>query len=875
MYLFQSHLGTRISPVLYGLRDQVPEFAFGGGVPGYGLPLSVLPTKGGAQMIYLIQPPLVQLNAPYPAPYYLKSFLEGRGRKTQIADHSIGLFERIFCNQGLSKIFTDAEKVYRRWFHRKQNDGKQDRGEQIRYTERFLSEADRWLSCIDRLIAFLRGRDREFGHLLTLANGILPGGPRFDACLTALAGQPPPEAAPLLAGRLLADLADFITHTLDPSFALVRYAEALNTSVQDFGLVKKSSQGYILRSFYRPLLTDGWEDLDRLLAPGQGGRKKDDPLILGLTIPFAGCLAGALACAESAKRRYGDRVITVAGGGYVNTELRFLEVREFFDYFDYLSFDRGYGSWAAILEHLQTGNAAALGKGAAKAAASGEEKILYKTLYRSRPSGRILRAQDIADREVPDREEDARFRDIDRESVRSVFPDYTGVDFSRYLYPADEPNPMHRLWSDGHWLKAYLAHGCYWHACAFCDVQLDYIRGFLPVDPGALFYHLIDQAEKTGIRGVHLVDEAAPIPSLICLAELNREAGLPLVFWGNIRFERDITPDTAALLAAGGLLGVSAGIEVASERGLQRRGNGRALADVVHSCAALKEQGLLTHAYLIYGYWDEEEQEIIDSAEIMRQFFAEGLLDSAFWHKFILTRHSRIYAEWKRGLHRGLIVPDDPAGKPGDHHSAGEFASNDIRFEGETRFNRFTEPLDRLLASWMAGDTGTPVTGAFPFKVPSPSVPPYLVAGLLDEYARSRDKNRKLPPEKPPPGKIPPLRALPEKAEPGPPGPEKSRLLFLGSRPMITSTAGGTALFWRWRQEDHRLRIWVEADTGEKTAPEGAEKKAQNLAALLEKVSHPSETDAAGFYRRLEKLLGSGGAKRAWPVLRRGGLISY
>jgi hypothetical protein len=233
----------------------------------------------------------------------------------------------------------------------------------------------------------------------------------------------------------------------------------------------------------------------------------------------------------------------------------------------------------------------------------------------------------------------------------------------------------------------------------------------------------------------------------------------------------------------------------------------------------------------------------------MRQFFAEGLLDSAFWHKFILTRHSRIYADWKGGLHRGLILPDDPAAQgkgPGDHPSAGQFASNDIGFEGEARFDRFTRPLDRLLASWTAGDTGAPVSGAFPFKVPSPSVPPHFVASLLDEYARNRDKGRKVPPD-------------------------KGRILFLGSRPVITAAAGGTALFWRWHLEDHHLRLRGGADDGETRVQEGAKK----LAALLEKVSRPSGTDAAGFYRRLEKALGPGGAKRAWPVLRQGGLIVY
>ena len=57
----------------------------------------------------LIQPPFVQLNNPYPAPYYLKSFLEKMEIKTTVLDHSIGLFERIFSRSGLEKVFEDAE----------------------------------------------------------------------------------------------------------------------------------------------------------------------------------------------------------------------------------------------------------------------------------------------------------------------------------------------------------------------------------------------------------------------------------------------------------------------------------------------------------------------------------------------------------------------------------------------------------------------------------------------------------------------------------------------------------------------------------------------------------------------------------------------
>ncbi|MDR2101510.1 MAG: radical SAM protein [Treponema sp.] len=771
--------------------------------------------------VCLVQPPLVQLNGPYPAPYYLKSFFAARNYPVLVRDHSAGLFERIFCSSGLERIFADARRVY---------EAGAARGKKEDYhIKRFLSEEASWLSAVDHLVRFLRGREPEWSHFLALANGVLPGGPRFDACLAAWDGAPPTGAAPILATRLLEDLADFITHTLDPAFSLIRYLPRLSGSpaFRNFSPEKWGLQGYILRTFYLPFLEEEWDALASFLsAPDVAGPSAEDgagtTLILGLTIPFPGCLPGALVCARSAKERFGEQVFTLAGGGYVNTELRFLEAPGFFDFFDYLSFDRGYGSLEAILEHIRRPAAAAGPAGTAGTARTAGEPRgpLYKTRYRSRQTGALVGSP--GDGDEPGF---ARFREIDRESVRRVFPDYTGVDFSRYLYPADEENPMHRLWSDGHWLKAYLAHGCYWHRCAFCDVTLDYIRSYEPVPVEALFRHLLEQAEKTGVRAVHLVDEAAPVSSLLGLAELNRDAGLPLVFWGNIRFEPAFTPDRAAFLAAGGLLGVSGGIEIASEAGFKRLGKGISLKDVVRSCAAFKEAGILTHGYLIYGYWDEDPQEIINSAETLRRIFAEGLLDSAFWHKFVLTRHSRIYAQWQRGLHPALQVKEEKA----------DFAVNDLSFEGEGAFDRFTEPLDRLLAAWMAGETGEPVAAAFPFKVPPPSLAPDSIGELLDAYARDRDRGR---------------AALP-------PG-EGDRVLFLGSKPMVRERAGSAVLFWRWRLADHRLK-----------APAG---RGQALAALLEGISGHSGGGAAAFYRELEKLLGQDAAA-AWKILRNGGLV--
>jgi hypothetical protein len=426
--------------------------------------------------------------------------------------------------------------------------------------------------------------------------------------------------------------------------------------------------------------------------------------------------------------------------------------------------------------------------------------------------------------------------------VKTIFPDYTGLDFSQYLCPAEDLNPMFRLWSGGRWLKAYLAHGCYWHNCSFCDVTLDYIRSYEPAHTEALFRHLVCQAEKTGIRGIHLVDEAAPPAALIRFALLNLQAGLPLIFWGNIRFDRAFTPDTAALLAAGGLIGVSGGIEIASPEGFKRIGKGFGLEDLIRVSAAFKEAGVLTHGYLIYGYWDQDEQEIIDSAETLRQIFSAGLLDSAFWHQFILTRHSRIYAEHRKGQHPALNIRGDPEGE-----DQKIFALNDLSFEGEEKYNRYTEGLDLLLASWMGGDTSRPVTSAFPFPVKEPQVPPGLIEGFLDQYARHRDREQGEPPDQT----------------------SVKKIIFLGSKPIIDVDKNRVTLSWRWKLGDQQLII----DAG--LSPEGKLSAAKKTAALLEKSSRPGETGEADFYSELENIFGKQKKHPLWKTLRAGGLISY
>jgi hypothetical protein len=467
----------------------------------------------------------------------------------------------------------------------------------------------------------------------------------------------------------------------------------------------------MVRLFLEPLCDSLWSGLDR--SPSIRAASSGE-ILFCLSVPFPGCLVNALAMARSIRRHYGPRAVISMGGGYVNTELRSYENERLFDYVDMLSFDRGYGGYAAFLRDSVEGS--------------------------SVPQRKLFCPPEFAA--------------LEKEMTVSLAPDYSDIDFSRYPRLADDPNPMHRLWSDGTWLKAYLAHGCYWHRCSFCDVSLDYIGVYLPVGIQNLYRSLRRQAIEKRVHGIHLVDEAAPPRALRDFALENIRAARSassgeaasgpalLPFWGNIRFERTFSRDLADFLSAGGLVAVSGGIEIASPEGFKSVDKGIDLENLVAVCAAFKEAGVLVHSYLIYGYWNEDAQGVVDAAETMRQLFAAGLVDSAFWHKFVLTRHSRVYCEYLTGQHHG--GGGAPGLRPVDE--AGDFAENDLRFEGEKESVKYTAPLDAALQAWMAGEGfDKPVRSWFPFPVPAPKIAKDLIETYIAKYEKVRDHERNEP----------------------------------------------------------------------------------------------------------------------------------
>lgn len=224
-----------------------------------------------------------------------------------------------------------------------------------------------------------------------------------------------------------------------------------------------------------------------------------------------------------------------------------------------------------------------------------------------------------------------------------VAPDYDGIDWTEYFDVIETCNPMHRLWSVGRWRKLVMSRGCYWHKCAFCDVRLPYIGRFEMPNATAI----VDAMEASGTM-FHFVDEAMP-PSL--LEKVSREIlkrKFRCQWWGNIRFDKSFTPRLARLMAKAGCVAVTGGLECANERLLKLMNKGITLESARQALRAFAEAGIMVHSYLMYAFPSETEDEAFGALDFIRGLFKDGLVQSAFWHRFALTVHSPIAAEPQR-----------------------------------------------------------------------------------------------------------------------------------------------------------------------------------------------------------------------------------
>ncbi len=621
---------------------------------------------------------MTQLNTPYPSTAYLTGFLRSRGITAMQEDLALALVLRLLSPQGLEAIARVAETLPTR--------------DHSAAVQSFLAQRERYLATIAPTIAFLQGQDPTLAHRIN-GRHFLPEGPRFaalDVYVDDGSGDPlgwafgalgQVDRAKHLATLYLNDLADVLRDAVDPRFEFVRYAEALAASQPTFEPLAQALAA-------PATLVD--ETLATLTLQAI---ERHAPTVVLLSVPFPGSVYAAFRIAQTIKRHH-PQIVTVLGGGFVNTELRELAEPRVFDYFDFVTLDGGERPLLALLEHLQ---------------GQRSRQRLVRTFVREQSE------QGGAVRYVNWQEPDIAFAEVGT-------PTWDGLPLDKYLSLLDMLNPMHRLWSDGRWNKLTVAHGCYWKKCSFCDVSLDYISRYEGASAAVLADRIAAIVKETGQTGFHFVDEAAPPKALKALAQELIARNSSISWWGNIRFEKSFSPELCQLLADSGCIAVTGGLEVASDRLLQLMKKGVSVDQVARVTKAFSDAGILVHAYLMYGFPTQTVQDTVDALEYVRQLFEQGCIQSGFFHRFVCTVHSPV------GQHPEdygvTLQPLPPA----------SFARNDVGFHDPTGVDHdaLGGALKKAIYNYMHGiGLEEDVRSWFPFKVPKTTVQRHRIARAL------------------------------------------------------------------------------------------------------------------------------------------------
>jgi radical SAM superfamily enzyme YgiQ (UPF0313 family) len=617
---------------------------------------------------------MTQLNTPYPSTAYLTGFLRSREIAAVQEDIALALVLELFSPNGLQAI--------------RQTIDNQPKGKRSPIIDGFIEQFDRYLSTITPAVAFLQGRDPSIGHRIAGRN-FLPEGPRFeplDVYVDDEGGDPlawafgalgVQDRARHFATLYLNDLADVLREAADSRFEFVRYAESLAQSQPSFEPLARALAA-------APTLVDN--TLKKLTISAVDRNK---PNLVLVSVPFPGSVYAAFRIAQTIKA-HDPSIVIALGGGYVNTELREIKEARVFDYFDYVTLDDGERPILALLEYLD-----------------GKRPRLNLVRTFARVDGQV--------RYFNNSEPDVPFAEVGT-------PTWDGLPLDRYLSLLDMLNPMHRLWSDGRWNKLTVAHGCYWKKCSFCDVSLDYIGRY----DGAPAELLVDRIEEiiaeTGQTGFHFVDEAAPPKALKALADELQKRNRAISWWGNIRFEKSFTPELCNQLADSGCIAISGGLEVASDRLLTLMKKGVSVDQVARVTRSFSEAGILVHAYLMYGFPTQTVQDTVDALEYVRQLFAEGCIQSGFFHRFACTVHSPV---GKNPAEYGIKLKALPPIT---------FGSNDVEFIDPTGVdhNAMGKALNKALYNYMHGiGLDANVRSWFDIKVPKPTVPRDFIAKAL------------------------------------------------------------------------------------------------------------------------------------------------
>lgn len=618
--------------------------------------------------LLLITPPFTQLNTPYPAGPFLKRYLGEKNISVEQADLSIDLFLEIFSEHGLKIIFKSIDP----------------KNVPYNYKPIYYS-FDYYINTINSVINFLQGKNPALSFKIASRN-FLPEGNRFKELAESIdlfESNNIHDKALHLCTIYIEEICDFISSCADPLFSIGRYAEHTSMNAAFFKEYENSFTNHntVITKIYESVL----KNIIELSKPD----------FAAFSIPFPGNLFFAFLSAKYLKLNY-PNIKIIFGGGFANTELRNISNINIFKYTDFITLDDG----ELPLEKIVTNS---------------PENEYVRTYY--------LKNNCI------------HYSHNDHDNISHAeagWPDYSGLNLNNYISLVELSNPMHRLWSEGHWNKMTLAHGCYHAGCAFCDTSLDYIKRYDPCNIDETINRIKILINETGCRSFHFTDEAAPPALLKKLAIKLIQQNITISWWTNVRFENGFTPGLCRLLSESGCTAVAGGLESATDPILKKINKKVSFKDATLAAYNFSSSGIMVHAYLMYGFPGQNTKDTITALENVRQLFEAGCIQSGFWHLFTMTAHSPV----------GLSPEKYSCINKGPFNY--DFTHNDLQHEENNQLNheKFGKGLKTSLYNYMHNHLiNEDVRNWFDFNVPQPLTPKGTVINMINSYIQHIDKN--------------------------------------------------------------------------------------------------------------------------------------
>ncbi|MDR2548610.1 MAG: radical SAM protein [Desulfobulbus sp.] len=168
--------------------------------------------------------------------------------------------------------------------------------------------------------------------------------------------------------------------------------------------------------------------------------------------------------------------------------------------------------------------------------------------------------------------------------ITDTAPDYPDLPLADYL----APGPI---------LPYSASRGCYWNRCTFCPETAEQNR-YQPIAPQTATSQMAQLCHDLRPNLIHLLDNAVSPALLTALRD--RPPGAP--WFGFVRFHEQLADvDFCRQLRAAGCVLLKLGLESGSQAVLDAMDKGVRLELAARVFAALKQAGIATYVYLLFG----------------------------------------------------------------------------------------------------------------------------------------------------------------------------------------------------------------------------------------------------------------------------------